>query len=94
MTQAPETESCANCRFWDRSSEAFHKGQIGDCRRHAPRINDVILSRTQRQQTLRSGSDYEGEEMEADIYFASPFPISHEEQWCGEFQRAAHLGEA
>lgn len=83
-------DHCGNCRFWDPSTEGLHAGQIGDCRRSAPRIDPVFLARTLCPPVYgldcgrKSGHS---ELVESAVYEASAFPMSHRESWCGEYAR-------
>lgn len=74
------TETCSECRFWDRYTEGQLSTDKGDCRRRPPMINDRIM---QYRMPGRGLGDWN--EMELDLYVASAFPVTHETSWCGEF---------
>jgi hypothetical protein len=62
--------SCQGCRFWQSEN-----GEMGDCRRHAPRpIMDAILPTV----TLAEG--------EEDTSDQAIWPVTFAGDWCGEFR--------
>jgi hypothetical protein len=72
------SESCATCRFWDRSDTS--QEPVGNCRRRAPAINTELL------RAFLPGRNVEWCNLDDYVYEASAFPNTHAKSWCGEFE--------
>jgi hypothetical protein len=71
-------DTCASCRFWDRSKTSSEK--VGDCRRRGPQINVELL------RLHLPGRKVSWDSLDDHVYEASTFPVTHEESWCGEHE--------
>lgn len=84
----PMPERCENCRFWDAYTDAsayydnIRPGEIGDCRRRAPRISEELLRRT-----LPGPNSEQFDALANNLYVPSAFPVTAQESWCGEYER-------
>ncbi|WP_404713168.1 hypothetical protein [Sphingomonas sp. MMS24-J13] len=74
-------ERCDTCRFWDPYARNDGRIVIGDCRRRAPVINVELLRRA-----LPGPSCDQFEDIEANIYVASAWPVTAAESCCGEYE--------
>ncbi len=68
-------QTCAICHYW-RSTETVEFAndtprEIGQCRRHAPRIVDAFVG------------DASDEHL---TWQATRFPVTSADDWCGEFE--------
>ena len=81
---AASGESCASCRFWDKSDTSSQA--IGDCRRRPPQINSELL------RAFLPGRNVNWTDLDDYVYEASAFPSAHEASWCGEYEQFAAEG--
>lgn len=73
------SEQCRSCRFWfrDEDTEQTH---IGHCRRFPPVMVGEVLAHS----AVDVGSTPTDEAFDPVAWY---FPITFEDQWCGEYQR-------
>lgn len=69
-------ERCECCRFWEREED--DKIGVGDCRRYPPAMALVQTSDCLDDEWTVRRPAYNG-----------GFPITFEDDWCGEFQPTA-----
>ncbi|WP_260597839.1 hypothetical protein [Sphingomonas endolithica] len=84
----PAPETCADCRFWDRYTDAGlldSQRRVGDCRRRPPLIIETVLSRSMIVPSFGMQVELDEAIEPLTIYAASAFPVTHEKSWCGEF---------
>lgn len=78
-------DACQSCRFWDRyvGGPTSLSNDLGDCRFNPPAISQAILAAC-----LPGGRcDPLDGELVLTLYPASAFPVTHEDTWCGRFER-------
>ena len=69
----------APCRFWlQLTTVGSSPREIGQCRRHPPRFDGAMYRHGVRQEGAEGGSA---------MLWGTSYPMTAEDDWCGEFER-------
>lgn len=75
------SDECSNCRFWRRRTD--HAGEMGGgyCRRFPPSFpSGLTVRRPLRDSSIADITNSDG-------YLNDAWPNTHQQSWCGEYQR-------